>query len=451
MRVRVTGGTPFTTRESRVLPSISKRHVTGLLHFFSGPHSGADVDWAFLRISHSMNTNTTEVDGRPSRQTQNLSRFHPRSSARPDEEQESPAGEDLKNKTGWVPTPSGLRPAPNPSRTAEFPRRSIPNIAVSSSKPALPEPAAKAPSLPVSPAATRSPAWLFNMTAIAFKAGAVVVFLLGAIVAFKFGEYRGRKVALRETKPAQVAMVTAVPATTPAPPPAEFPEELLPALDAALKTLRKGGNLEALDALNKLVAANPQAPSIHYAAALAALQAGYPREADRLADTSIKNGFRVSDSWALKAALAASLSKGAASERESLLKKAIAADPMNPSPFIEMASLLRYQGKNDLAAGLLESAASRLNPADAGTVVETTKAILAVDAAENLVPPGQPLGIPSKDLPNAYSEMKRGNFENAAAILRFCRDQTAPDIFSYLVNDPSLRKFTSRPELKEFY
>ena len=379
-----------------------------------------------------------------------MSRFHPRSPGRPDEEQELPAGGDSKSKAGWVHTPAGLRPAPSPSRTAEFPRISIPKIVVPMPKPALPEPAAEV-SLPVSPAAPRIPAWLLSETAIAFKVGAAVIFLLGAMVAFKFGEYRGRKVALRESKPAMAAAPAAAPAATPVPAPAEFPEELLPALDTALKTLRKGGSLDALDALNKLVASNPKAPSIHYAAAIAALQAGYPREADRLADASIKNGFRVSDSWALKAAITASLAKGDTPEQESLLKKAVAADPMNPAPFIELASLLRHQGKNDQAAGVLESAASRLNPADAETVVETTEAILAVDVAGNLTPPSQPLGIPSKDLPNAYSEMKRGNFENAAAILRFCREQTDPDIFSYLVNDPSLRKFTSRPELKEFY
>ena len=401
-----------------------------------------------------MNSNKSADEEKPSRQTQSLSRFHPRSSARPNELQGLSGGDGLKNKAAWAHTTAGLRPAPSSSRSAELPRISVQKIVVPMPKPALPEPAEKV-SLPVSPAATRIPAWLLNETAIAFKVGAVVVFLLGVIVAFKFGEHRGRKVALRETKSAQVAMMTAVPAavpaTTPAPPPAEFPVELLPTLDTALKTLRKGNNLEALDALNKLVASNPKAPSIHYAAAIAALQAGYPREADRLADASIKNGFRISDSWALKAAIAASLSKGATSEQESLLKKAIAADPMNAAPFIELASLLRYQGRNDPAAVLLESAGFRLNPADAGTVVETTRAILAVDAAGNLGPPAQPLGIPSKDLPNAYSEMKRGNFANAAAILRFCRDQTDPDIFSYLVNDPSLRKFTSRPELKEFY
>jgi len=381
-----------------------------------------------------MNSNKPADEGKPSRQTQSLSRFHPRSSG---------GGE---NKAVWGHAPAGLRSAPSSPSSAELPRISVQKIVVPRPKSALPDPAADPP-LPVSTAAPRIPDWLLNETAIAFKAVAVVVFLLGAIIAFKFGEHRGRKVALREIKPSPAA----VPTTTPAPPPAEFPEELLPALDAALKTLRKGDNLDTLDTLNKLVASNPKAPSIHYAAAIAALQAGYPREADRLADASIKNGFRVSDSWALKAAIAASLSKGTTPERESMLKKAIAADPMNPAPFIEMASLLRSQGKNDLAASRLESAASRLNPADAGTVVETMRAIIAVDAAGNLVPPSQPLGIPSKDLPNAYSEMKRGNFSNAAAILRFCRDQTDPDIFSYLINDPSLRKFTSRPELKEFY
>jgi hypothetical protein len=74
-----------------------------------------------------------------------------------------------------------------------------------------------------------------------------------------------------------------------------------------------------------------------------------------------------------------------------------------------------------------------------------------VDFAPDPVRSSEPLGIPSKDLPNACAEMKRGNFENAAAILRFCRDQTSPDVFRYLVNDPALRKFTSRPELKEFF
>jgi len=209
--------------------------------------------------------------------------------------------------------------------------------------------------------------------------------------------------------------------------------------------------LEALDSLNKMLAVHPDVPSLHYATALAALQAGYPREADRLAGASIEKGFRVSDSYALKAAISAMQSKGPSAEQETLLKKALAADPMNSNPFIELASLLRYQNKKEQAAALLDSASLRMNPTDTMVVMETTKALLAIDEGETLLPPSQPLGIPSKDFPNAYSEMKRGNFEAAAAILRFNRDRIDADLFYYLINDPALRKFASQKELSEFY
>lgn len=417
--------------------------MTTSLHFLSGPHTGAGVVLGFSQNFHSMNSNTTDVEGRPSGKTQSLSRFHPRSSTQPDEEQDSQSSEDLIKRGNWIHTPAGLRPPPSSSRSTGLP--AIPKIVVPKHNSDSKDPGTSAEALPPACQTTpRIPAGLLKEAALAFKAGLVVLFLVAAIIAFKFGEYRGRKVALKEVRPSPAA-VSALP------PPAEFPEELLPALDSALRLLRDGENLEALDSLNKMLASHPKVPSLHYAAAIAALQAGYPREAARLADASIKNGFRVSDSWALKAAISASQAKGAGSGQENLLKKAIAADPMNPSPFIELASLLRYQGRNEAAVGLVESAAFRLNPADAQTVVETTRAVLAVDVAGNLAPLSEPLGIPAKDIPNAYSEMKRGNFENAAAILRFCRDQTAPDIFGYLVNDPALRKFTSRPELREFY
>ena len=223
-----------------------------------------------------MNSNRPAFDeGKLSRKIQSLSRFHPRSLRHLDEEQEFSGGEGLKNKAARAHAPAEIRTAPGSPCTAALIRTSTKNIIVPRPKPALPdpEPSAEAP-LPVSPAVPRIPAWLLSETAIAFKVGAVVIFLLGAMFAFKFGEYRGRKVALRESKPALAGALAAVPAATPAPPPAEFPEELLPAFDTALKTLRKGDNLDALDALNKLVALNPKAPSIHYAAALAAFQAG---------------------------------------------------------------------------------------------------------------------------------------------------------------------------------
>ncbi len=387
-----------------------------------------------------MNSGATDVEQKGSQKTQSLSRFHPRSQGQP-EEASSPAAE-RKDKGGWVHTPSGLRPARIPLSIGK-PAPSVPVARVEIAKDEMAEPAAeKEVPLPAEPPQTVPPAFLKH-TSLVIKAGLVVMVLFALVLAFRFGESRSKW----EGNPLPSTQLAAAPQ----PPRREFPEELLPQLDAALQLLRRGENLEALDSLNKMLAVHPDVPSLHYATALAALQAGYPREADRLAGASIEKGFRVSDSYALKAAISAMQSKGPSAEQETLLKKALAADPMNSNPFIELASLLRYQNKKEQAAALLDSASLRMNPTDTMVVMETTKALLAIDEGETLLPPSQPLGIPSKDFPNAYSEMKRGNFEAAAAILRFNRDRIDADLFYYLINDPALRKFASQKELSEFY
>lgn len=388
-----------------------------------------------------MNSDPADIEQPPSRQAPNLSRSHPSAQGRPAEEQDPPAGEDLK-KDGWVQAPSELRPAPSAFLPARSPLTEIPRLVVP--KPKTFSGDATPPvdqAVPILQNQAHIIEHLHRGTSIVLKAGFGFLAVFTIFLAFRFGESCGKETALRE----------APPAPAPTPPPKDFPEELLPELDTALNLLRKGENLDALAALNKMVASHSDAPSVHYAAAIAALQSGYPREAERLADASIARGSRVSDSWALKAAIVAIKSKASSPEQEILLKKAIASDPMNPSPFVELASFLRAQGKTDEVSVLLESAIVRFNPADSRIVVETTRAVLAVDIGEKLVPPAQPVGIPVKDFPNAYSEMKRGNYEHAAAILRFCRDQTDPDLFAYLVNDSALRKFASRQEFAEFY
>ena len=78
-------------------------------------------------------------------------------------------------------------------------------------------------------------------------------------------------------------------------------------------------------------------------------------------------------------------------------------------------------------------------------------AIMKVDHMKDLPAASKPLGIPSKDFPNAYAELKRGNFTAAANILRYCRGLIDPHLFDYLMRDPLIRKFASRPEVAEFY
>lgn len=397
-----------------------------------------------------MNTHADSVAGLPSKKTQNLSRFHPRSPGRP--EDALPASDDRKKREGWVHTPCGLRPSRKAQQAAEDPLKSIPKAAAQA-EPAdiLNGPVQTEDLKKLETASVSIPDWVLQETSWVIKVGVAAFFLLGIFIAFRTGESHGRKIAAKEGNAAMVPPVAPSSPQQPALPAIAFPEELLPEFDAALGLLRRGENLDALNRLNALLKAHPGVPSLHYAAALAALQAGYPREAERLADASIANGFRVSDSWALKAAITASTSGTRMPERETLLKKAIAADPMNPSPYVELAAFHRARNEPAEASKLLDAAALRFNPTDAQSVVETTKAILAVDSEELIAETPQPLGIASKDLPAAYAEMKRGNFDSAAAILRYCRSLTDPDLFDYLVNDPSLRKFASRPEFKEFY
>ena len=338
----------------------------------------------------------------------------------------------------WVHAPTGLRP-PCTSSVGSSLRSPIPEIFVPGRRPeTVPQVTGGHPGDTVAPEGplmawrARKTGRTGKRTAFFITAGLAAAAL--SVLSFLCGKAVGRESASHNIKPEA--------------PSKEFPAAALPDLDAALALLRKGKSLEALEALKALLNSHPDAPSVHYATAISAIQAGYPREAERMADASIKHGFRVSDSLALKAAL---LPAGATAEREALLKRAITADPMNPCPLLELASLYREQKQPDLARSALESAAFRLNPADAQTVLETTRAIMDMDQTGELPPVAQPLGIPSRDFPNAYAEMKRGNFQNAVTILKFCSNFTTPDLFAYLLNDPALRKFARRTELSEFY
>jgi len=392
-----------------------------------------------------MNSATSEQSS--PKDSQKLSRFHPRTRVKDGtNEPVLPPGES-DSKVAWIHTPSGPRRARGSSPAVKAPVAAIPKV--DAPAPALPNPRPT----PMEPApaefeAARQEAHgyekilsrLRKEVALLVAAVVVIVFVAAIFLSFKLGKSDGRNAALRSLKPAASVL-----------PPQEFPESVLPDLTAALERLRKGDNLDALTALKKILDAHPDAPSIHYAMAIANMQSGYPREADRMADASIKNGFRISDSWALKAAILAMQSRGPSPEQEALLKRAVAADPMNPNPLLELATLYRYRKQPDLARSFLDAASLRLNPADARMVIDTTLAILNVDQAAELPGPAMPTGIPSRDFPNAYAEMKRGHFESAAAILKACSGSIDPDLFGYLVNDPALRKFASKPELSGFY
>ncbi|TSA32755.1 MAG: hypothetical protein D4R65_08865 [Verrucomicrobiaceae bacterium] len=237
----------------------------------------------------------------------------------------------------------------------------------------------------------------------------------------------------------------------------EIPADFQAQLDAALKSLRDGKADKALGQLIVLERENSSVSSLTYLVALAAMQSGDSDKALTKANESIAKRERVSDSLALKAVLETQKNSSSFGDprvrAESYLRQAMLADEASSSPCIELASLMRYRGRHEEAKQFLEAARSRLNPVDSHAVVDTSLALLNLQ----FLPDGElPADInPDKDVASlfsaAYVAMRKGDFARAADILRKGRDRLPPDLYYYLVNDPAMRKFVSRPEVAEFF
>jgi len=237
----------------------------------------------------------------------------------------------------------------------------------------------------------------------------------------------------------------------------DIPAEFQAQLDAALKSLRDGDAEKALGQLIVLERENSSVSSLTYLVALAAMQSGDSDKALTKANESIAKKERISDSLALKAVLETQKRAGGFGDprvrAEALLRQAMLADEANSSPCIELATLLRYRGRHEEAKQFLEAARSRLNPVDSHAVVDTSLALLNLQ----FLPDGElPADInPDKDVASlfsaAYVAMRKGDFTRAADLLRTGRERFPSDLYYYLVNDPAMRKFVSRPEVAEFY
>ena len=135
---------------------------------------------------------------------------------------------------------------------------------------------------------------------------------------------------------------------------------------------------------------------------------------------------------------------------ELILRRAALADPANPVPMIELAALLRQQRKFDEAIDLLKAARSRVQPFDLPPFLE---AAIVLTTLQNKADPDLPgIGDPEKDLPSgisaAYVSLRRGQFTEAAEILKGIKNRTAPGYFRYLMNDPAIRPFSNQRELR---
>ena len=229
-------------------------------------------------------------------------------------------------------------------------------------------------------------------------------------------------------------------------------------LNKAFDDLRAGRPADALAAFQQVQATNPGVASMAYLTALAAMRSKNFALAEEQAALSILRRERVSDSMAIQALLQIQKSEDPNSRKfgdqmlraELILRRAALADPANPVPMIELAALLRQQRKFDEAIDLLKAARSRVQPFDLPPFLE---AAIVLTTLQNKADPDLPgIGDPEKDLPSgisaAYVSLRRGQFTEAAEILKGIKNRTAPGYFRYLMNDPAIRPFSNQRELR---
>jgi len=188
--------------------------------------------------------------------------------------------------------------------------------------------------------------------------------------------------------------------------------------------------------------------------ALTAIQSGNLPLAGEKVDESILKGERLTDSLALKAAIEMEKSnKGGMGDpkvrAESLLRSAMAADISNPRPYIELASLLRFQGRNDEARQLFEAASVRLNPVEGQTLVDTSLSLLNLQQTpDNKLPENWDSDKDQRSLVSAaYVAMRKNDIPTVKTLLAKARERLSPALYNYLMNDPAIRVFFKNPQM----
>ena len=232
-------------------------------------------------------------------------------------------------------------------------------------------------------------------------------------------------------------------------------------LNRAFALMREGDGEAALRALKELRTINPHLASLSYTAALAAAQSGDIAVAMRETGDSIGKGERVSDSYALAAAVE-SLKPGSVEwqsmgdprERgDFFLRQAIAADQANAAPRLELGMRMRSRGRNEEAAEMLESARLRLHPVDQAAVIDTTLLLIALEQTENVA---LPVDLDADKntaslMGAAHVALRRGDITAGAALLGTAKSRLAPDLYYYLLGDPTFAPYRNIPELAPFF
>jgi len=275
----------------------------------------------------------------------------------------------------------------------------------------------------------------------------LILVLLGVVigvVAFFLGRAAGRhetakQTAIIQTDENRKSAVIAI------------PNQAISDFDLALGDLADGRGDAAVTALQNLIVAHPEMPSLQYSLGLAQLKEGELGKAMMALDQSIDRGERVSDAFTLKSVLTFEDRGGNSLQNVmvsvmAFLDLAVQADPANPGPRIEKALIARREGRPEAARQELEAARAMLKPIDSRVAIDVTLALLQLESGETSETPqswfAQKFAAAAKaasigDLPTAISALKEVH-----AIIDL-------DTFIFLTADPAFRPVRKLPEFVE--
>jgi Tfp pilus assembly protein PilF len=284
----------------------------------------------------------------------------------------------------------------------------------------------------------------FRLPILPALAGVLAVAAIAATISYRQGIATGQKEA--EQKIATAGL--------------DIPPEVTAEVDAALMELRNGDPAKALATLKGIHEKQPRYPMVSYLVAQAATQVGDVALAEKCIAETLAKRERVSDALALQAVIESMRPRDPNTTMsdpkvrdENYLRQAILADPANAAPRFELATLLRYSNRRDEARKEIHAAQARLNPVDAHTVMEVTLALMDLeDKSDSDLPPTPSSARNlSEAFGGALTAMRKGEYSQAAALLESAKAMSSFDVFSYLVNDPLLRRYRDQPELAKFW
>jgi hypothetical protein len=231
--------------------------------------------------------------------------------------------------------------------------------------------------------------------------------------------------------------------------------------ETALVNLQNGMFPEAKNALSNLLDQRAPISSLAVIVGNAALLDEDIPLAERCVKLSIERNESVSDALMLQAIIEAKLAtnpqhKAMGNPRiriESLLQQSIAADASNARPFFELATLRRFEKRNEEALELLESASNRLGQSDSIMSVNLAKELVKLEQLpDSELAQSAPTGSDVQSLLcAAYVAARLGDPNKAAELVAQARSVTPLKTFNQLLKDPAFVPWRKEPALEKFF